>query len=58
MEHYKHHNESIRILTEDVNAGNVISLLLKYPQSGVMINRIFMSTKEEGARQGGSLPSM
>ncbi len=48
------HDKSIRILSEDIKDGRVISLIRKYLQSGVMINGIFMNT-EEGASQGGPL---
>jgi len=48
------HDKLIRILSEDIKDGRVISLIRKYLQSGVMINGIFMNT-EEGAPQGGPL---
>ena len=48
------HDKLIRILSEDIKDGRIISLIRKYLQSGVMINGIFMNT-EEGAPQGGPL---
>jgi group II intron reverse transcriptase/maturase len=48
------HDKLIRILSNDIKDGRVISLIRKYLQSGVMINGVVMDT-EEGAPQGGPL---
>lgn len=48
------HDKLIRILSEDIKDGRVISLIRKYLQSGVMINGVVMDT-ESGAPQGGPL---
>lgn len=48
------HDKLIRILSQDIKDGRVISLIRRYLQSGVMINGVFMNT-EEGAPQGGPL---
>lgn len=48
------HDKLIRILSEDIKDGRVISLIRKYLQSGVMINGVVMGT-EEGTPQGGNI---
>jgi group II intron reverse transcriptase/maturase len=48
------HDKLIRLLSDDIKDGRVISLIRKYLQSGVMINGVVMDT-EEGAPQGGPL---
>lgn len=48
------HDKLIKILSEDIKDGRVISLIRKYLQSGVMINGVVMDT-EKGAPQGGPL---
>lgn len=48
------HDKLIRILSNDIKDGRVISLIRKYLQSGVMKNGVVMDT-EEGAPQGGPL---
>ncbi len=48
------HDKLIRLLSNDIKDGRVISLIRKYLQSGVMINGVVMGT-EEGAPQGGPL---
>lgn len=48
------HDKLIRLLSNDIEDGRVISLIRKYLQSGVMINGVVMNT-EEGAPQGGPL---
>lgn len=48
------HDKLIRLLSNDIKDGRVISLIRKYLQSGVMINGVVMET-EEGAPQGGPL---
>lgn len=48
------HDKLIRLLSNDIKDGRVISLIRKYLRSGVMINGVIMKT-EEGAPQGGPL---
>lgn len=48
------HDKLMRILSNDIKDGRVISLIRKYLQSGVMVNGVVMDT-EEGAPQGGPL---
>jgi RNA-directed DNA polymerase len=48
------HDKLIRILSNDIKDGRVISLIRKYLQSGVMVNGVVIDT-EEGAPQGGPL---
>lgn len=48
------HDKLIRILSNDIKDGRVISLIRKYLKSGVMINGVVMDT-EAGAPQGGPL---
>jgi len=48
------HDKLIRLLSNDIKDGRVISLIRKYLQSGVMINGVIVET-EEGAPQGGPL---
>ncbi|WP_203527836.1 group II intron reverse transcriptase/maturase [Clostridium thermarum] len=48
------HDKLIKLLSNDIKDGRVISLIRKYLQSGVMINGVVMDT-EEGAPQGGPL---
>lgn len=48
------HDKLIRILSEDIKDGRVISIIRKYLQSGVMISGVVMGT-ETGAPQGGPL---
>lgn len=48
------HDKLIRLISNDVKDGRVISLIRKYLQSGVMINGVVVET-EEGAPQGGPL---
>jgi group II intron reverse transcriptase/maturase len=48
------HDKLIKILSEDIKDGRVISLIRKYLKSGVMVNGVVMNT-EAGAPQGGPL---
>ena len=48
------HDKLIRLLSNDIKDGRVISLIRKYLQSGVMINGGVMET-QEGSPQGGTL---
>ena len=48
------HDKLIRTISEDIKDGRVIFLILKYLQSGVMVNGVVMDT-EAGVPQGGSL---
>jgi group II intron reverse transcriptase/maturase len=48
------HDKLIRIISNDIKDGRVISLIRKYLQSGVMINGVLVGT-ETGAPQGGPL---
>ena len=48
------HDKLMRLLSETIKDGRVLSLIRKYLQSGVMINGVVMET-EEGTPQGGNL---
>ena len=48
------HDKLMRILSETITDGKVLSLIRKYLQSGVMINGVVTQT-EEGTPQGGNL---
>ena len=48
------HDKLMRLLSETIKDGRVLSLIRKYLQSGVMINGIVMESKE-GTPQGGNL---
>ena len=48
------HDKLMRLLSETIKDGRVLSLIRKYLQSGVMINGIVMES-EEGTPQGGNL---
>ena len=48
------HDKLMRLLSETIKDGRVLSLIRKYLQSGVMINGVVMAT-EEGTPQGGNL---
>jgi len=48
------HDKLMRLLSETIKDGRVISLIRKYLQSGVMINGVVMGT-EKGTPQGGNL---
>ncbi|MCP3684974.1 MAG: group II intron reverse transcriptase/maturase [bacterium] len=48
------HDKLMRLLSETIKDGKVVSLIRKYLQSGVMINGVVMET-EEGTPQGGNL---
>jgi RNA-directed DNA polymerase len=48
------HDKLMRLLSETIKDGRVLSLIRKYLQSGVMINGVVMGT-EEGTPQGGNL---
>jgi len=48
------HDKLMRLLSETIKDGKVLSLIRKYLQSGVMINGVVMET-EEGTPQGGNL---
>jgi len=48
------HDKLMRLLSEKIKDGRVLSLIRKYLQSGVMINGVVMET-EEGCPQGGNL---
>ena len=48
------HDKLMRLLSEIIKDGRVLSLIRKYLQSGVMINGVVMET-EEGTPQGGNL---
>ena len=48
------HDKLMRLLTETIKDGRVLSLIRKYLESGVMVNGVVMET-EEGTPQGGNL---
>ncbi|OPX44625.1 group II intron-encoded protein LtrA [Ruminiclostridium hungatei] len=48
------HDKLMRLLSETIKDGRVLSLIRKYLQSGVMINGVVMDT-EEGTPQGGNI---
>jgi len=48
------HDKLMRLLSETIKDGRVLSLIRKYLRSGVMINGVVMET-EEGTPQGGNL---
>jgi len=48
------HDKLMRLLSETIKDGRVLSLIRKYLQSGVMINGVVVET-EEGTPQGGNL---
>jgi len=48
------HDKMMRMLSETIQDGRVVSLIRKYLRSGVMINGVVMDT-EEGTPQGGNL---
>ena len=48
------HDKLMRLLSQKIKDGRVLSLIRKYLQSGVMINGVVMDTKE-GTPQGGNL---
>jgi group II intron reverse transcriptase/maturase len=48
------HDKLMRLLSEKIKDGRVLSLIRKYLQSGVMINGVVQET-EEGCPQGGNL---
>jgi RNA-directed DNA polymerase len=48
------HDKLMRLLSEKIKDGRVLSLIRKYLQSGVMINGVVTAT-EEGTPQGGNL---
>lgn len=48
------HDKLMRLLSQDVQDGRVLSLIRKYLQSGVMLNGVVEET-EEGCPQGGNL---
>ena len=48
------HDKLMRLLSDAIKDGRVLSLIRKYLQSGVMINGVVMET-EEGTPQGGNL---
>jgi RNA-directed DNA polymerase len=48
------HDKLMRLLSETIKDGKVLSLIRKYLRSGVMINGVVMET-EEGTPQGGNL---
>lgn len=48
------HDKLMRLLSEKIKDGRVLSLIRKYLQSGVMINGVVMDT-EEGTPQGGNI---
>ena len=48
------HDKLIRLISEDVKDGRVISLIRKFLASGVMINGVVIET-EEGTPQGGNI---
>jgi RNA-directed DNA polymerase len=48
------HDKLMRLLSETIKDGRVLSLIRKYLRSGVMINGVVMGT-EEGTPQGGNL---
>lgn len=47
------HDKLMRILSEKIKDGRVLSLIRKYLKSGVMIYGVIMDT-EEGTPQGGN----
>jgi len=48
------HDKLMRLLSEKIKDGRVLSLIRKYLQSGVMINGVVIDT-EEGTPQGGNI---
>ncbi len=48
------HDKLMRLLSQKIKDGRVLSLIRKYLQSGVMVNGVVMDT-EEGTPQGGNL---
>lgn len=48
------HDKLMRLLSQTISDGRVLSLIRKYLESGVMINGVLMET-EEGTPQGGNL---
>ena len=48
------HDKLMRLLSEKIKDGRVLSLIRKYLQSGVMINGVVIET-EEGTPQGGNI---
>ncbi len=48
------HDRLMRLLSETITDGRVLSLIRKYLQSGIMINGVVMES-EEGTPQGGNL---
>jgi len=48
------HDKLMRLISQDVKDGRVISLIRKFLESGVMINGVVMDT-EEGTPQGGNI---
>lgn len=48
------HDKLMRLLSEKIKDGRVLSLIRKYLQSGVMINGVVIGT-EEGTPQGGNI---
>jgi len=48
------HDKLLRILSQTIQDGRVLSLIRKYVRSGVMLNGVVMDT-EEGTPQGGNL---
>jgi group II intron reverse transcriptase/maturase len=48
------HDKLMRIISETIKDGRVLSLIRKYLQSGVMINGVVIET-EEGTPQGGNI---
>ena len=50
------HDKLMRLLSEKIKDGRVLSLIRKYLQSGVMINGVVIDT-EEGTPQGGNILS-
>ena len=48
------HDKLMRLLSEKIKDGRVLSLIRKYLQSGVMVNGVVMET-EKGTPQGGNL---
>jgi group II intron reverse transcriptase/maturase len=48
------HDKLMRLLSQDIRDGRVLSLIRKYLQSGVMLNGVVEET-EEGCPQGGNL---
>ena len=48
------HDKLVRLISETIKDGRVLSLIRKYLKSGVMTNGVVMET-EEGTPQGGNL---